>query len=98
MLETMKFMPGQMLATPGAMAVLNSFKVSPSRLLDRHLAGDWGDLSPEDKERNEEALKDGSRLFSAYKLNDDVKVWIITEAVSDIGIRSATTILLPDEY
>jgi hypothetical protein len=38
-------------------------------------------------------LIDGSRLFSAYHLTNGTKVWIITEAD-----RSATTVLLPDEY
>lgn len=91
-------MPGAMMATPGALEVLEQARVLPADLLRRHLSGDWGDLGAEDAQRNEEALKDGSRIFSAYKLSPEIKVWIITEAVSDIGIRSATTILLPDEY
>lgn len=94
----MKFMPGMFVSTPGALAVMEHARVLPIDLLNRHVNGDWGDLDAEDQERNEDALKDSSRLFSAYKLNDDIKVWIITEAVNDIGIRSATTILLPDEY
>jgi hypothetical protein len=66
--------------------------------LDRHVKGDWGDLDAEDKQANDQALKQGSRLLSAY--NDDrfpghgvSTLWIITEAD-----RSATTILFPDEY
>jgi hypothetical protein len=61
--------------------------------LKRHARGDWGDLSQEDKETNAEALKDGSRLLSAYKNNGLPKIWIITEAD-----RSVTTVLFPDEY
>ena len=38
-------------------------------------------------------LREGLRLVSAYHLPDGTKLWIITEAD-----RSATTILLPDEY
>jgi hypothetical protein len=38
-------------------------------------------------------LRDGSRIFSVYKLVDDHKIWIITTAD-----RRATTILLPSEY
>lgn len=94
----MKFMAGQFVATPGALAAMEKACVLPIDLLNRHINGDWGDLDAEDAQRNDEALRDGSRLFSAYKLDDDTKVWIITEAVSDIGIRSATTILLPEEY
>jgi hypothetical protein len=68
------------------------------QLLARHVAGDWGDLSDEDKRLNDEALIDGSRLLSAYTLRSGVRVWVITEAVGDDGHRAATTLLLPDEY
>lgn len=60
--------------------------------LNRHLKGDWGDLTPEDVKENELSLKKGYRLFSAYTFNK-TKIWIITEAD-----RSCTTILFPDEY
>jgi hypothetical protein len=59
----------------------------------RHVSGDWGELDDEDKQSNEEALKDGSRLLSAYLDRNNVKFWIITEAD-----RSATTVLLPEDY
>jgi hypothetical protein len=59
----------------------------------RHRAGDWGDLSDLDKASNEEALRVGTRILSAYHDRRGVKFWIITEAD-----RSATTILLPDDY
>ena len=45
-----------------------------------------------------EALKDGSRIFSTYKTRKGVKLWVITEAEDDSGVRCATTILLPEEY
>jgi hypothetical protein len=65
-----------------------------------HISGDWGDLDDEDKQANEDALTDGSRIFSAYLLPsfDRLKIWIITEAADDKGRRSATTILFPSEY
>ncbi len=66
--------------------------------LSRHGAGDWGDVCDEDKRLNDEALKDGSRILSAYKTTTGVKLWIITEAADDNGQRAATTILLPEEY
>jgi hypothetical protein len=60
--------------------------------LRRHEAGDWGDLDPPDIRSNEAALKHGGRLLSAYGQGDR-RFWIITECD-----RSATTILLPDDY
>jgi len=62
--------------------------------LNRHARGDWGDMDKEDKDENELALRQGNlRIFSAYEHNSLPKIWIITEAD-----RSATTILLPEEY
>lgn len=98
MLNTSIFNPGTLVATPGALNVLAQHYTLPEDLLCRHESGDWGDLDAEDAERNNEALQDGSRLFSAYVLAPDVKVWIITEAQDDEGVRSHTTILLPEEY
>ena len=62
-------------------------------MLNRHALGDWGDLDKEDIQANNPALRDGDRLLSAYQFDDGFKVWIITEAD-----RSATTVLLPEDY
>ena len=93
-----KFDPGQCVATPAAMEVLSVQYALPEDLLNRHVNGDFGDLSEEDRQRNNMAIRDGSRIFSAYVLNGEEKVWIVTEAVNDIGIREYTTIMLPEEY
>jgi hypothetical protein len=61
--------------------------------LSRHVIGDWGDVCEEDKKANNHALKDGSRLLSKYRDSRGTKFWIITEAD-----RSATTVLLPEDY
>ena len=93
------FKLGQVVATPGAIEALEHVKQTPWSLLSRPLAGDWGDLSEDDRQLNNEALKDGSRILSAYVLNDGITtIWIITEAEDDHGNRAATTLLLPDEY
>ena len=88
-----KFSLGQLVATPGALRALESTGQSPLEFLDRHSQGDWGELSEADREENELSLREGFRLLSAYRLSDGTKIWIITEAD-----RSATTILLPEEY
>ena len=66
--------------------------------LQRHVSGDWGIVCEEDKEANNEALKSGARLLSAYFLPDETKLWIITDAKDGRGRRQATTFLLPEEY
>lgn len=84
---------GQIVATPGALEALNEARQSPVEFLARHARGDWGEVCAEDKALNDEAVKDGSRILSAYRTKVGVKLWVITEAD-----RSSTCILLPDEY
>jgi len=91
-------MLGQIVATPGALAALTAAATAPSALLRRPAAGDWGDLDPHDRAANALALRDGSRLLSAYHIAAGVTVWIITEAAAEHGYRPATTLLLPEEY
>lgn len=93
-----RFKPGQVVASPGALEAMARTNQSVWEFLSRHLAADWGVVDDDDKALNDEALEDGSRLLSAYLLSDDTKIWIITEAEDDSGDRLATTILLPDEY
>lgn len=92
-MRAMTFPLGRLVATPGALQALAESRQSPSVFLARHSAGDWGLVDEEDRLLNDEALRDGSRLLSAYETERGVRLWIITE--SD---RSVTTILLPDEY
>ena len=76
-----------------AFQALIEVEQNPVYLSHRHQTGDWGDLYDEDKKENELSVKEGFRILSAYKLETGVKVWVITE-----WDRSATTILLPNEY
>ena len=87
------FPPGQIVATPGALRLLDETNQSPLKFLSRHLRGDWGDLCQKDKVENELSLKQGFRLMSSYTITDTEKLWVITE-----GDRSVTTLLLPEEY
>lgn len=89
-----KFEYGQVYATPGAQ---NEFSEDEIRkAFSRHICGDWADTCPEDAKMNDEALKDGGRIFSVHNFGEK-KLWIITEAEYK-GHRSATTILMPSEY
>lgn len=92
------FSLGQIIATPGALEALDEANQSAADLLDRHARGGWGVVCDEDKGLNNESLRDGSRLLSAYVVATGTKIWVITEGVDDAGRRSATTLLLPEEY
>ena len=84
---------GQLVATPGALAALEKSGQNPMDFLSRHVMGDWGELSEDDRKENQFSLEKGFRLLSSYQTNAKEWVWVITEAD-----RSHTTILLPDEY
>jgi hypothetical protein len=86
-----KFPLGQTVITPGALEALSSTAVLNA--LDRHSEGDWGEVGKEDWDANERALRESTRLLSVYHSGSGVKFWIITEAD-----RSATTVLLPEDY
>ena len=107
-----RFGLGQVVATPGALSLLDAKLISPLAIISRHASGDWGDIGADDRGVNESALADGSRIMSVYRLVDAARlaavpaeqrhrlptVWVITEAVGDDGFRHSTTLLLPSEY
>jgi hypothetical protein len=92
------FSLGQIVATPAALQALQESGQTPEFFLNRHVAGDWGEIDGEDWQLNDQALTDGSRIVSAYRTLKGTRIWIITEATGDKGQRAATTILLPDDY
>ena len=83
----------QIVMTPGAAAAFAATGERPFPFLARHQQGDWGEISPEDATENAFSVAHGFRVLSAYGLRDGTRIWILTDAD-----RSATTILLPDEY
>ena len=93
-----KFILGRIVATPGALQALQEAGQTADEFLARHGTGDWGDLDDEDRQANDAALIDGSRLLSAYTTRKGERLWIITEAADDQGHRSSSTMLLPREY
>ena len=86
------FSLGKIVATQGAIALLEANELNPWDYLNRHQTGDWGDLDKEDKQANQLAIQYGGQILSAYTIHNE-RLWIITEAD-----RSSTTLLLPCEY
>jgi hypothetical protein len=91
--DTIRFELGKTLMTRGAQGALEEAGQSPREFLQRHERGDWGEVSDDDRQENELSVKEGFRILSAYCTSNGQRIWIITEAD-----RSATTILLPEEY
>jgi hypothetical protein len=86
-----KFRCGKIVSTPNALSRLTQEEILLG--IKRHQAGDWGDVDEHDRQANERALIEGTRLWSVYHAANGVKFQIITEAN-----RSATTVLLPEDY
>lgn len=82
---------GTLVITQNAKETLNELDVL--KALSRYIDYDWGEVSKEDKQANDNALKRGERVLGVYSDRNGNKFWIITEAD-----RSVTTILLPEDY
>ncbi|WP_240613694.1 hypothetical protein [Pueribacillus theae] len=82
---------GQVVLTKNAADKLKQEEVRD--VLNRYINKDWGELDKEDWEANDHALENNGRILASYSLDENRKVWIITE-----WDRSATTILLPEDY
>jgi hypothetical protein len=102
---------GQVVATPGALELMHITETSPLVLIARHVAGDWGDCHPDDVQINNDAVREGFRVMSVYRLPLTDKeqgkgasnaIGVATEDdrvwVITEADRSVTTILLPEEY
>ena len=86
---------GKLVVTPAAKEAIGADSVNEIlvALFERHAVGDWGEISDDSKEANDESVKNGgSMILSAYEIKGTL-FWIITE-----HDRSATTILLPEDY
>ena len=83
---------GRVVATPGALKLLEETGEDPCLLLARHHSGNWGELDSHDRRENELSLKHGWRIVSSYAVGEKT-IWVITEAD-----RSVITILLLEEY
>jgi len=92
-IENKKLPLGKIVATPGALDALEKSGEPPIKFLIRHRQCDWGIVCAEDWEANDRDLEDGGRILSAYRTSTGIKIYIVTE-----WDRSATTILLPEEY
>ena len=82
---------GRIVATPNALSQIDNQDILAA--LQRHQAGDWGDVCNEDRQANDRAVQEGTRLFSVYHSGKKIKFWVITEAD-----RSVTTVLMPEDY
>ena len=90
-----KFSLGKLVMTRAVHEKMNSdidFAIGVLESFERYRSCDWCDLCSEDKAENEQALRNGERIFVPYNIGNE-KIYIITE-----WDRSVTTILFSHEY
>ncbi|MDZ4819197.1 MAG: hypothetical protein SGJ20_09520 [Planctomycetota bacterium] len=83
---------GKCVGTPGAVNAMRAAGQEAKVFLDRHITGDWGDVSEHDARVNEDSLITGDSIHSVYHTSAGVKLIVITEPD-----RSSTCIMLPEE-
>ena len=105
-----RFSLGRVVATPGALELMTRTNTDAFALLVRHATGDWGDCDPEDAQTNEEALANGLRVMSVYRLpgvkgEREMSAKELADELADNTVwiiteadRSVTTFLTPIEY
>ena len=90
-----RFQLGKLVMTSGIQNIINekpNYQYELVNYLNRYLNEDWGDLCDDDKQMNEDAIRNNERLLASY-VTSGGKIYIITERD-----RSYTTILLRSEY
>ncbi|MDY6969001.1 MAG: hypothetical protein SVR08_10175 [Spirochaetota bacterium] len=91
-----KFDPGRILSSKAILMRIEEdcdFKTFVDNSIERHLCGDWGNISDQDKKKNNNALElNNLQIISCYKNMND-KIYIITE-----WDRSSTLVLFGFEY
>ncbi|MCI3206417.1 MULTISPECIES: hypothetical protein [Pandoraea] len=88
------FPTGTVLATAGALELIEKTGTNAVELLMRHVSGDWGAVCETDALLNDLAVVAGERVLSSYVIGPShERIWVITEAD-----RSSTTLLRPEEY
>lgn len=86
-----RFRCGQLCTTPAALDKVG--RAGLIRLLERHLSGDWVIPVKAMQGPMRRHFAAGTGLFHGIRISKELRIMIITEAD-----RSATTILLPEEY
>jgi hypothetical protein len=81
---------GSVIVTLKASRALEEAGQTPDEFLARHESGDWGEVGHAE---NELSFIKGYRVCSIYPLSNGETIWIITQPD-----RSATTLMLPEEY
>lgn len=73
-----RFALGQVVPTPRALETLDSAGMSLDAFLARHQAGDWGDVSPAQRQLNDQAARSEGHVSSTFVLPHGERLTIFT--------------------
>jgi hypothetical protein len=85
----MRFEVGEIVITPAASDALAANGQTLDELLERHRAGDWGEVSEQVRSVNERGLVERFNLHSTYVMPDGRRIVVVTNCQ-----RTATMIHL----
>lgn len=83
---------GALIFSQGVDRLMREGRLDPMPYLQRHIRGDWGDVTDDKWQENNAALTSGEPLNSLYIVTRELTIRIFTEAD-----RSATQVMLPSE-
>ena len=89
--EVIMFPGAQICCTAGALLSLTVEEIRTA--ISRHARHDWGLVSPDEKQVNDEALDGGRGICSVFESAGGERFMVTTNPE-----RSLTTVLMPDEY
>lgn len=92
----MNFNLGRIVTTPRIASDMNegTFHGEVIDAIERYKNMDWGLVSPDSKELNDEAVKNDDSILAIYPTTKG-KIWILTDWEKDFP---HTIIMYPDEY
>ncbi len=77
-LQNVKFALGEIVLTPAAAAALEVNGLLLDDLLARHQGGDWGNVSSQVRDVNDQGLTGRYQLHSAFELPDGGRLAVVT--------------------
>lgn len=83
---------GALIFSEGVDRLMREGRLDPMPYIQRHIRGDWGDVTDLRWQENNAAVASGKPLGSRYIVTRELTIRIVTEAD-----RSATHIMLPSE-
>jgi hypothetical protein len=81
------------MATLGALDAFAATGENPINDIVRHMNLDPSLLGAEDQLQNLRAVREGTRVFSAYEVRDGTRIWIIADADRSVTRTAARGVL-----